>query len=106
MTRGPALVAIDLGAESCRVSPLQWQAAESRIRMAHRFPVRPIVTASGICRDLDGICRELMVGLRRSAEIAADGIARIGVAGWAGAGVTPATLRETAGELARAQMLG
>jgi rhamnulokinase len=76
-------VAIDLGAESCRVSLLQWQADGPQIRMIHRFPNGPVVTASGICWDLDGICRELNAGLRRSAEIAAEGIAGIGVAGWA-----------------------
>ncbi|MGC2635703.1 MAG: FGGY-family carbohydrate kinase [Acidobacteriaceae bacterium] len=83
MTGRPALVAIDLGAESCRVSLLQWHAHEPQIRMVHRFPNGPVVTHAGICWDLDGICRELVAGLRRSAEIAAEGIAGIGVAGWA-----------------------
>lgn len=83
MTRRPALVAIDLGAESCRVSLLEWHQDEPQIRIVHRFSNGPVVTSSAIRWDLDGICRELVTGLRRSAEIAKGGIAAIGVAGWA-----------------------
>ena len=32
-----ALVAIDLGAESCRVSLLRWQSGEPQFHLVHRF---------------------------------------------------------------------
>jgi rhamnulokinase len=97
----PALVAIDLGAESCRVSLLRWPADESRssaapaITMVHRFAngpwsadpsadPEPGQTAdAGIRWNLDRICQELDAGLRSCAEIAGEGIASIGVTGWA-----------------------
>ena len=34
----PVLVAVDLGAESCRVSLLRWNDGQPEIRLVHRFP--------------------------------------------------------------------
>jgi len=79
----PALVAIDLGAESCRVSLLQWQGDSPAIRMVHRFANGPITEGQSVRWDLDRICRELDHGLRQCAELASEGIASIGVTGWA-----------------------
>jgi rhamnulokinase len=80
----PALVAIDLGAESCRVSLLRWQGDEARISMVRRFENSPQDSgADGWRWNLDRICRELEAGLRRCAELAPEGIASIGVTGWA-----------------------
>jgi rhamnulokinase len=80
----PALVAIDLGAESCRVSLLRWQGDEARISMVRRFENSPQdYGAAGWRWNLDLICRELEAGLRSCAELAPEGIASIGVTGWA-----------------------
>lgn len=83
MSERAALVAIDLGAESCRVSLLQWPEGKPSVRMVHRFANAPIASGAGLRWDLDRICRELEQGLRRCAELAPEGIASIGVTGWA-----------------------
>lgn len=81
---GPALVAIDLGAESCRVSLLTWERDQPRIQMIRRFANAPQdCGAAGFHWDLDRICSELEAGLRDCAERVASGIAAIGVTGWA-----------------------
>jgi rhamnulokinase len=85
----PALVAIDLGAESCRVSLLRWHGHESpilgpRISMVRRFANAPQDDgAAGWHWDLERICSELEAGLRACADLAPEGIASIGVTGWA-----------------------
>jgi rhamnulokinase len=78
-----ALVAIDLGAESCRVSLLHWPDGEAQIRMVRRFGNGPVERVDGFFWDIDRICRELDSGLRQCAEIASQGVASIGVTGWA-----------------------
>ncbi|MGH7226381.1 MAG: carbohydrate kinase, partial [Gemmataceae bacterium] len=45
-----ASIAIDLGAESCRVSLLRWLGSEPLIELVHRFPNGPM-------RDEDGSLR-------------------------------------------------
>ena len=105
----PALVAIDLGAESCRVSLLRWPsnsvqtnapglaptatpAVAPTITMVRRFANAPWVPerqpdqapgADGFRWNLDHICEELEAGLRSCAALASEGIASIGVTGWA-----------------------
>ena len=83
MSPRPALVAIDLGAESCRVSMLQWHGDQPAVRMVHRFANAPIEEGPGLHWDLARICRELDRGLRQCADLAPQGIASIGVTGWA-----------------------
>lgn len=83
MSPRPALVAIDLGAESCRVSLLQWQGDTPTLRMVHRFANGPVAAGSALHWDLSRICRELYRGLRQCADLASEGIASIGVTGWA-----------------------
>lgn len=83
MSARPALVGIDLGAESCRVSLLQWQAEAPAIRMVHRFANRPVQRGEGLYWDLERILGELERGLRQCAELAPEGIASLGVTGWA-----------------------
>jgi rhamnulokinase len=79
-----ALVAIDLGAESCRVSLAQWRDGEPRISMVRRFENGPQDHGTAGWRwNLDRICQELEAGLRTCAELAPDGIASVGVTGWA-----------------------
>lgn len=80
---GPTLVAIDLGAESCRVSLLAWQGAQPHIRVIHRFPNAPWDSGpSGLRWNLNHICHELEAGLRACAECAHDAIAAVGATGW------------------------
>ena len=80
---GPTLVAIDLGAESCRVSLLEWQRDKPRVTIVHRFSNAPWNQGRGGLRwNLGHICRELEAGLRRCAQRAPQGIAGVGVTGW------------------------
>jgi rhamnulokinase len=77
-----ALVAIDLGAESCRVSLLRWQNNQPHIELVFRFPNAAIESADGLHWNLEGIIAGLDVGLRRCAEIATEDIRSIAVDGW------------------------
>jgi rhamnulokinase len=78
-----ALVAIDLGAQSCRVSLLRWKSGLPRIEVIHRFPNAPVSTPGGLCWDIDNIFEGVAAGLRLCAAAASEGIASIGVDGWA-----------------------
>ncbi len=78
-----ALVAIDLGGESCRVSLLRWQGDEPRIDLVHRFPNAAVQRAEGLRWDMAGILRGLHEGLRMCAARAPEGIAAVAVDGWA-----------------------
>lgn len=79
----PAHVAIDLGAESCRVSLLRWSQGNPEIRVVHRFPNAPIREQSGLRWDMEKIWQGVEEGLRLCAGIAHEGIAAVGVDGWA-----------------------
>jgi rhamnulokinase len=84
VTNPPALVAIDLGAESCRVSLLRWRGDEPGISMVRRFENGPQDRGPDGWRwDLERILKELDAGLRSCAELAPEGIASIGATGWA-----------------------
>lgn len=78
-----SLVAIDLGAESCRVSLLRWANGVPSITMVHRFTNGPVWDGEHFRWDLRRICAELETGLRGCADLAPEGIASIGVTGWA-----------------------
>ena len=78
-----ARVAIDLGAESCRLSLLRWIDGHAQIEMVHRFANAPINLNGSIRWDLQAICGGVEHGLRQCAEIASEGISSIGVDGWA-----------------------
>ena len=78
-----ALVAIDLGAESCRVSLLRWRQDGPSIHLVHRFPNRAVEIAGELRWDLSAIRRELVQGLVRCAESAPEGIRALAVDGWA-----------------------
>ena len=80
---GRALVAIDLGAESCRVSLLRWLPEGSRIQLVHRFANHAVERADGLRWDLGCILDGLYTGLRQCAEIATEGVRSIAVDGWA-----------------------
>src|SRR5579885_728423 len=79
----PAIVAIDLGAESCRVSLLLWHERKPRIELVHRFSNAPVERNGGLYWDLDRICAGLGDGLSRCALLTDRQIASIGVDGWA-----------------------
>ena len=76
----PSLVAIDLGAESCRVSLLT---PGGKMRLVHRFANAPVSRDESLVWDMDGILSQIATGLRLCAEDATSPIASIGVDGWA-----------------------
>jgi rhamnulokinase len=91
-----ARVAIDLGAESCRVSLLRWMSGRPSIEVIHRIPNGPVhhpkdeSSSSGtpvrrgdcLCWPLTRILAGLEEGLRKAAAAAPEGIRSIGVDGW------------------------
>lgn len=80
----PALVAIDLGAESCRVSLLRWSRQAPEVRVVHRFANAPVERRGSLYWDLERIVRGVEKGLRLCAELAGSRkIAAIGIDGWA-----------------------
>ncbi len=78
----PARVAIDLGAESCRVSLLRWEGGQPTIEVVHRIANGPVHRGNSLHWALDTILAGLEVGLRKAAETAPEGIASIGVDCW------------------------
>ena len=76
------MVAVDLGAESCRVSLLRWVQDAPRVEIIHRFPNGPASTSGGLRWDIEKIVEQVKTGLRLCAEAAPEGIASIGVDGW------------------------
>ena len=78
-----AVVAVDLGAESCRVSLLRWLESGPRITPVHRFLNSAVESGSGLRWPLQHIEQGLMDGLRKCAELAPEGIRSIAVDGWA-----------------------
>ena len=87
--QGPAIidrrarVAIDLGAESCRVSLLRWSEGHAEIREVHRIPNGPIQRGSSLVWPIETILAGIEEGLRKAAAMAPDGIASVAVDGWA-----------------------
>ena len=78
-----ALVAVDLGAQSCRVSLLRWEKSHPKINVMHRFPNGPIATQEGLRWNIDRIFDGIKRGLRLCVEAAPEGIAAVAVDGWA-----------------------
>src|SRR5256885_13830498 len=77
-----ALVAIDLGAQSCRVSLLRWDRGVPDIRIAHRFPNGPIAEGQSLRWDIRRIFAGVAEGLRACAASAPEGIASVAIDGW------------------------
>jgi rhamnulokinase len=82
-SREGAVVAIDLGAESCRVSLLRFLDGNPRIDLVWRFPNSAEERDGALRWNIDSLWAQLQVGLRKCADIALEGIASIGVDGWA-----------------------
>lgn len=78
-----ALVAIDLGAESCRVSLLRWREGLPEMTLVERFANAPRMSDGGLRWDIRRILEGVDRGLRRCAEIAVEGVRSIAVDGWA-----------------------
>ena len=78
-----AVVAVDLGAQSCRVSLLRWLSDSPHIQLVHRAPNAPVTSDGHLRWDLAALCGAADGGLRRCAAIATEGIASVGVTGWA-----------------------
>ena len=79
----PARIAIDLGAESCRVSLLRWNGDAPHIQLIHRLANGPIHDGSSLRWPFDRVFAGLEEGLRKAADAAPEGIASIAVDGWA-----------------------
>jgi rhamnulokinase len=79
----PAMTAIDLGAESCRVSLLRWLNGVPQIELVHRHANAPVSRNGELRWDLSQITQQIDVGLRKCAEIATEGIQSIAADGWA-----------------------
>ncbi|HXR32962.1 MAG TPA: FGGY-family carbohydrate kinase [Verrucomicrobiae bacterium] len=77
------VVAIDLGAESCRVSLLNWQPQGATLRIVHRFHNGPHERDGHLYWSISGLREGLLEGLRLAAREAAGPIDSIGVDGWA-----------------------
>jgi len=78
-----AMIAIDLGAESCRVSLLRWLNESPHIELVHRHANAPVSNNGEIRWDLRQITEQMDIGLRKCAEIASEGIRSIAADGWA-----------------------
>lgn len=77
-----ARVAIDLGAESCRVSLLRWIGGRASIEVIHRIPNGPAHRGDSLHWALGEILAGLEEGLRKAAAAAPEGIASIGADSW------------------------
>ena len=75
-------IAIDLGAESCRVMLVEWDGAGRQMRVVHRFPNGPLQRDGHLYWDLDRLTQGIEEGLRRAAELAPEGIDTLGIDGW------------------------
>jgi rhamnulokinase len=78
-----ALIAVDLGAESCRVSLLRWRDDKPHIELVHRFTHGAEQRNDGLRWNLQRIIDGVEAGLARCAESATEGVRSIAVDGWA-----------------------
>jgi rhamnulokinase len=78
-----ARIAIDLGAESCRVSLLRWRDDKPEIELIHRIANGPVLRGTSLRWPLQSILQGLEAGLRMAAQAAPEGVASIAVDGWA-----------------------
>jgi rhamnulokinase len=79
-----ALIAVDLGAESCRVTLLRWVQGEPQLTLVQRSPNGPVRAADGTLRwPMLSMLESIEVGLGTAAALAPEGIRSIAVDGWA-----------------------
>ena len=78
------LVAVDLGAESCRISMLSWRKGKPHVELIHRFPNGPVRHPDGSLRwPLGQIVEGVEYGLKQCAAATPEGIRSVAVDGWA-----------------------
>lgn len=77
-----AVAAIDLGAESCRISLLKTVDGAPCFHLVRRFQNGPIATDLGLMWDVDHMFDGIQDGLKECAALAPEGIASIGIDGW------------------------
>jgi rhamnulokinase len=78
--------AIDLGAESCRVSLGEWDGRTAKVALLHRYPNAPVECKGHLYWPLEQLCEGARSGLRLCAESASATkgvIHSVGVDGWA-----------------------
>ncbi len=93
-----ALIAVDLGAESCRVSLLRWVNGRPAITLVHRFANAPREVDGGLHWDLGMIEAGLDEGFGECAAIAI-GRHSVDCGGWVGGGLcAPGCGRAGAGD--------
>ena len=79
-----ASIAVDLGAESCRVSLLRWINGQPEITPVHRFPNAPVTHEDGTLRwPLRAIEAGVDEGMRDCAKLAPEGVRSVAIEGWA-----------------------
>lgn len=79
-----AFIAVDLGAESCRVSLLRWSHGQPEVKLVHRFANGPVRHSDGSLRwPLEEIAGGIETGIKKSAELAPEGVASVAIDGWA-----------------------
>ena len=78
-----ALIAVDLGAQSCRVSLLRFHQGEPVVEVVHRFSNAPLSSDRDLHWNIEEIWEGVQTGIRACAARAPEGIASIGVDGWA-----------------------
>src|SRR5882757_5475041 len=78
-----ALIAVDLGAQSCRVSLLRFPYDQPVADVVHRFSNGPVSSGRGLHWNIEDIWEGVQAGIRACAALAPEGIASIGVDGWA-----------------------
>jgi rhamnulokinase len=83
VSQPPNLVAIDLGAESCRVFLLQWNGDVPQIELIHRCSNSPIARGSSLRWNLQALLDNVLTGLRLCAERTSAHVTSVGVDGWA-----------------------
>lgn len=76
-------IAIDLGAESCRVSLAEWDGGAAHLHLVHRFPNGPVERDGHLHWDLEALWQGIEQGLRQAADAASGAIDSVGVDGWA-----------------------
>ena len=77
------VVAVDLGAESCRVSLASWESGRATIQTVHRFANGPIEHDGHLFWDIEKILLGIEDGLSECAGVANGTIDAIGIDCWA-----------------------
>src|SRR5215475_3325771 len=83
MAKRKALIAVDLGAQSCRVSLLRFWYDEPAVDVVHRFSNGPLTSDKGLHWNIEEIWEGVQAGIRACASLAPEGIASVGIDGWA-----------------------